>query len=114
MRRTLATIVAGLILVGLVVAMLPAQDTSPWRRSSRTTGGRPSRVYVDDQVQLVAGEYAGDAVTPSEPGQFPKEAAQNLHAASPEEAKPTEGVRQAQLRRRAGIQDRSIAVEEST
>lgn len=114
MRRSLATIVAGLILVGFVVAMLPAQDTTPWRRSNRMVGGPPVRVHRDAQVQPVAGEYAGDAVSPAEPGHFPMDAAQNLHAAGPGEAAPVEGVRQAQLRRRTGFQDRSAPAEEST
>jgi hypothetical protein len=106
MRRSLATIVAGLILVGFVVALLPAQESLPWRRP-----GSAARVQRDAEVEPAGGEYAGDAVAPSEPAQFPMDVARNLQAASPTEAAPAEGVRQAQLRRRAGFADRTGATE---
>ena len=114
MRRSLPTIVSGLILVGLVVAILPAQESLPWRRPGGAAGGSPARVHRDAEVEPVAGDYAGEVVPPSEPGQFPMDAARNLHAANPDEAAPAGGVRQAQLRRRGGYQSRARAGEEPT
>ena len=113
MRRSLVTIVSGLILLGLVVAMLPAQEAVPWRRAGAAARPAP-RVHRDEAVQPAGGEYAPDAVRPAEPAQFPMEAAQNLHAAAPSGTANDEGVRQAQLRRRAGMAQRDAAAEAPT
>lgn len=116
MRRTLAIIVSGLFLLGFVVALVPAQEAGPWRRAGGTTSGRMpgGRIYRDSQVAPAGGEYAAQAPPPSEPGQFPMEAAQNLHAASGNESPSDDQVRQAQLRRRANLERNRAGSEPAT
>jgi uncharacterized repeat protein (TIGR01451 family) len=86
MRRTLAMVVSGLLLVGFVVAMLPAQD------SSRRGGSIYAEPSSDDDSPL------------REPAHFPREAVQNAQAAAPNAA--TDALKASQLRRRAAYEER--------
>lgn len=97
MRRTPAIVIACITLVVLVVALLPAQEAVPWKR--------PGKGVPKVPTSPPAGSVYGDEAAP-EPAQFPMEAAENLHAAPGGEPVTDNNVRQAQLRRRAGFQDR--------
>ncbi|HUE72241.1 MAG TPA: CARDB domain-containing protein [Pirellulaceae bacterium] len=97
MRRTPAIVIACITLVVLVVAMLPAQEAVPWKR--------PGKAAAKIPTSPPAGSVYGDEDAP-EPAQFPMGAAENLHAAPSSEPVTDSNVRQAQLRRRAGFQDR--------
>ena len=100
MRRTPVILVACITFVVLVVALLPAQDPVPWKRP-----GKGSKVPTTP-----SGSVYGDG-TASEPAQFPMEAADDLHEAPHSDPLTDSKVRQAQLRRRAGFQDRQRSSE---